>query len=108
MEEKVLLRFARDRRGGAPLAIAATLRRDHGEIAKLLVPSPTLSGCAELRRVLGRHNAIEEGPDGLYATCDALAGADAADVVDRLRAQPDVPAAPYHDGPLLQRMGPES
>jgi hypothetical protein len=99
MEEKVLLPFARDRREGAPLALAAPLRRDHGEIVRLLVGSPTAAGLALLRQILGRHNALEEGPGGLYAACDALAGEDAAEIVERLRAQPEVPLAPYYDGP---------
>ncbi|WP_394850893.1 hemerythrin domain-containing protein [Pendulispora brunnea] len=99
MEEKVLLPFARTRRGGAPLEIAAQLRRDHGEIARLLAGSPTLTRLATLREILARHNALEEGPDGLYAACDVLAGDESAAVVAKLRAQPSVPLAPYFDGP---------
>jgi hypothetical protein len=99
MEEKVLLPYARERRGGVPLEVAATLRRDHGEIAKLLVPSPTLARIAALRELLARHNHLEEGEGGLYAVCDALAGAEAPAVVARLAAQPRVPLAPYYDGP---------
>lgn len=102
MEEKVLLPFAREQRGGEPLAIAPALRRDHGEIAAMLVPSPTSSGCDSLRAALARHNPLEEGPDGLYAMCDALAGAEAEALVARLRAQPRVPVAPHYDGPLLR------
>jgi len=104
MEEKVLLPDARQRRGGEPLPIAKTLRRDHGEIASLLVPSPSTAICATLRAVLLRHNPLEEGPDGLYATCDALAGDQAEEVVERLKAQPQVPMAPHYDGPLLNRI----
>jgi hypothetical protein len=99
MEEKVLLPYARERRGGAPLPIAARLRADHGEIAKLLVRSPTAVTIEALRVLLGRHNALEEGPQGLYAACDALAGAEAEIVVGRLRAQPKLPLAKYYDGP---------
>ena len=99
MEEKVLLPYARARRGGESLAIAFMLRRDHGEIAKLLVRRPTLERLRDLRELLGRHNALEEGPEGLYATCDELAGDEGAAVVARLRAQTDVPLAPYYDGP---------
>jgi hypothetical protein len=33
MEEKVLLRFARAKRGGEALPVAPLLRADHGEIA---------------------------------------------------------------------------
>ena len=103
MEEKVLLPYAKAKRGGAPLPIAAALRKDHGAIAALLVPSPTPAICAELRAVLVRHNPLEEGADGLYATCDALAGAEAEEVVERLKAQPDVPMAPHYDGPLVSK-----
>ncbi|MBX3263980.1 MAG: hemerythrin domain-containing protein [Labilithrix sp.] len=102
MEEKVLLPFAREKQG-APLAVAAELRADHGEIAKLLVRSPSAAIVAALEAILGRHNQIEEGPGGLYATCDALAGAEAARLVERLRAQPEVPQAKYYDGPLHRR-----
>ena len=104
MEEKVLLPFARERRGGTPLVIAARLRADHSRIARLLVQSPTRPLVDELCAVLEAHNAIEEGPDGLYATCDALAGLGADTIVERLRAQPAVPLARYYDGPLLRRV----
>jgi hypothetical protein len=103
MEEKVLLPFARARNGGEPLALASALRADHGRLARLLVPTPTPALCDQLRALIGRHNALEEGPDGLYAKCDALAGADVESLVDRLRAQPEVPVAPHYDGPLHER-----
>jgi len=99
MEEKVLLPFVRER-SGAPFASAAQLRRDHGEIAKLLVRSPSRTIVDSLREVLARHNPLEEGERGLYAACDAAAGEDAPGLVERLRAQPAVPLAKYYDGPL--------
>lgn len=101
MEEKVLLPYAKAKRGGEPLPIATTLRKDHGDIAALLVPSPTPAICDQLRAVLARHNRLEEGEGGLYATCDELAGDNAVQVVERLKAQPAVPVAPHYDGPLL-------
>lgn len=103
MEERVLLPDARARRAGVPLEVAALLRADHGEIAKLLVRSPSVTLVDALRELLARHNALEEGPDALYAQCDALAGKEATAVVDRLRAQPSVPLAKYYDGPLHRR-----
>ncbi len=103
MEEKVLLPFTREKRNGTPLHIAAQLRSDHSRIAKLLVRSPTAELLDELRRELALHNAIEEGPQGLYATCDALAGDEAEAVIGRLRAQPQVPLAKYYDGPLITK-----
>lgn len=99
MEEKVLLPMARAARGGEPLEIAKRLREDHGRIAKLLVPSPSHVGCDALRALLAEHNALEEGADALYATCDELAGTNVDAWVARLVAQPEVPPAPHYDGP---------
>jgi hypothetical protein len=99
MEEKVLLPYARAKQDGRPWSQAHLLRADHGAIARLLVRTPTADVVAELRALLGRHNPIEEGPAGLYAACDALAGEEAPAVVERLRGQPAVPLAKYYDGP---------
>jgi hypothetical protein len=103
MEEKVLLPFARAKQGGEPLAIARTLRADHGAIAKLLVRTPTPEIVESLRELLGRHNALEEGPGGLYATLDALAGDEAASVVQALETRPAVPLSDYYDGTIGSR-----
>lgn len=90
MEEKILIPFARLKRGGEPLPVASALRIDHGRIAKLLVPTPDRGVCDALRAALAAHNPLEEGPDGLYAACDALVGdeAEACALVAKLRAQP--------------------
>jgi Hemerythrin HHE cation binding domain len=103
MEEKILLPYARTKRGGEPLPIASLLRKDHGEIAALLVPSPTPALCARLRAVLARHTPLEEGAEGLYAASDKRAGTDAAKVVERLRAQPQEPMAAHYDGPIVSK-----
>ncbi|MEO9142302.1 MAG: hemerythrin domain-containing protein [Polyangiaceae bacterium] len=102
MEEKILLPFARERRDGVALEGARALRMDHGLLAKLLVPTPTVALCHRLRQELDRHNRIEEGDDGLYAMCDALAGDDAEAVVAMLQKAPEVPPAKHYDGPLIQ------
>ena len=99
MEEKILLPFARSKRGGEPLPLARALRIDHGKLAKLLVPTPTADLCAQLRDEMARHNRLEEGDSGLYAICDALAESEAEQVVARLAAAPSVPLAPHYDGP---------
>ncbi len=101
MEEKILLPAAQRARGGEPLPIAAKLRLDHGALAALLVPSPTLAVVAALRRILAAHNPIEEGPGGLYDTCEELAGAERDTILARLRAAPDVRVARHVDGPRV-------
>lgn len=101
MEEKVLLPDAR-RRHGEPLPIAKQLREDHSLLASLMVPTPTHELVVVIREVLEAHNPLEEGPDGVYATCERLAGADADALLARLLATPAVPVAKHVDGPRVQ------
>lgn len=101
IEEKLLLPAAQEASGGVALAGAARLRLDHGAIASLLVPTPTPAIVATLRHVLACHNAIEEGPDGLYATCDALLAGQAGALVTAMRAHPDVRVNPHNDAPVV-------
>ncbi len=99
MEEKILLPAAQRWRGGEPLPIAAKLRLDHGALTALLVPTPTPAIVAALRAILSTHNAREEGPGGVYESCEQLAGQEAEALLTQLRAAPKVPMAPYADGP---------
>lgn len=102
MEEKILLPAMQRLRSGAPLPIAAKLRLDHGAIAALLVPSPRGAVLRALKMVLAVHNQVEEGPDGVYAECDRISGAESQALVERLRAAPEVPAAAHVDGPKVE------
>jgi hypothetical protein len=101
MEEKILLPAAQRARGGDPLLLAARLRADHGALAALVVPSPTSPIVDAIRTVLAEHNAREEGPDGAYAACERLVGAEADSLVAALAAAPAVPVKPHVDGPLV-------
>ena len=103
MEEKVLLPAARRARGGDPLPAARRLRLDHGAIAALLVPRPRPDIVAKLLAILEPHDAIEEGPDGVYAACDSLLEADVHQILDELQQFPPVRVAPHHDGPAVER-----
>lgn len=97
MEEKILLPAAKQLRGGEPLLIASKLRLDHGALATLLIPTPTVAIIARIRGILKEHNSIEEGPGGLYETCDELAGSEAAQLLAKLRAAPEVAVLPHSD-----------
>lgn len=108
IEEKILLPAAREARGGEPLPEARRLRIDHGALAALLVPSPTPELVAELRTILEPHNLVEEGPGGVYATCEALLAARAAELVARIRAYPPVKVAAYFDGARVVRTAAEA
>lgn len=94
MEEKILLPAAQRLRGGVPLPVAGRLRGDHGVLAALLVPAPTVAILATIRRILVDHERLEEGPDGVFAACERLAGRGAAALARELAA---VPAVPVHD-----------
>jgi hypothetical protein len=99
LEEKILLPAAQRLRGGAPLALAAKLRLDHGALAALLVPTPTPTIVAALRAILVTHNLVEEGPGGVYECCDQLVGTEAEALLAQLQSAPEVPVAPHSDGP---------
>ena len=101
MEEKILLPAAQRLRGGEPLSIAAKLRLDHGALATLLIPTPTTAVIATIRGILKEHNILEEGSGGLYETCDELAGAEAAQLLAKLRAAPEVAVLPHSDTPTV-------
>jgi hypothetical protein len=101
MEEKILLPAAQRLRGGESLALAAKVRLDHGALAALLVPTPTPNVIAAIRTILVAHNAIEEGPEGLYRCCERLLGTEAEALLAQLQAAPAVPVAPHADGPQV-------
>lgn len=101
MEEKILLPAAQRARGGDSLPVAARLRLDHGALAALLVPTPTVSIIAALQAILAVHNKVEEGPGGVYETCEQLAGSEAATLLVRLRTTPEVPVASHADSPAI-------
>ena len=101
LEEKILLPAAQRWQGGDPLPIAARLRLDHGALAALLVPTPTPAIIAAIRTVLTAHNALEEGPGGVYERCEQLAGTEADALLAQLQSAPDVPVAPHADGPQV-------
>ena len=99
IEEKLLLPAARRARGGQPLARAHALRIDHGAISSLLVPTPDHALCAELASIIATHDTIEEGPDGVYAECEALLGLDAsAELGASARVFPEIKVARHFDG----------
>jgi hypothetical protein len=97
IEEKLLLPAAQRAQGGAPLAVAARLRLDHGALAALLVPTPTREVVSTIRHILAGHNDLEEGPDGVYAACDCLLGDAAEGLIREMTRYPAVPASPHND-----------
>ncbi|MBH0183870.1 MAG: hemerythrin domain-containing protein [Nitrospira sp.] len=101
IEEKILLPAVQRLRGGTPLPVAAQLRLDHGALAALLMPTPTISIMAMIQTILEGHNMIEEGPDGLYEMCDLSPPAERERLLTVLRAVPPVGVMPYSDTPAV-------
>jgi hypothetical protein len=101
MEEKILLPAAQRLRHGMPLPVAGRLRSDHGALAALLVPAPTPAIIAAIRRILADHNRLEEGPGGVYATCERLAGRGVAALATELAAAPVVSVHDVVDDPRV-------
>jgi hypothetical protein len=102
LEEKILLPAAQRARGGEPLPAAAKLRLDHGALAALLVPTPTPAIITAIRSILSAHNALEEGPGGVYEVCEQLVGTEAEALLAKLRAAPAVPASAHVDAPVVR------
>ena len=101
IEEKILLPAARAARGGEPLPIASKLRLDHGALTALLVPTPTPAIVSAIRTILERHNPLEESPGGVYEQCEQLAGAQADEILKRLKTAPAVKMLPHVDNPFV-------
>jgi hypothetical protein len=102
MEEKILLPTVQALRQGEPLPIAAQLRLQHGAIAALLVPSPRSAVVNALKAVLAKHNAIEEGADGVYAECDRIVGPELVVLLSRLQKAAEVPVASHVDSERVE------
>lgn len=97
MEEKVLFPAVRAADGQAS-ADVQRLHKDHGYIAHQLAIRPDRALAIDLQSVLERHNALEEGPAGVYARADALGEDEARTLVERMRAWPPVKVARYRRG----------
>jgi hypothetical protein len=102
IEEKILLPTAKRLRGGEPLPVARQLRLDHSVLATLLVPTPTHAIVAAIRRLLTTHNPLEEDEGGMYDEIDRLLTPAAAEaLLERVRAVPEPPLAPYQENPRV-------
>lgn len=101
MAEKILLPAVRRLRGGEALPVADRLRRDHGALAALLVPTSTAAILAQIRVILADHNVVEEGLQDVYEVCKNVAADEAESLLAEMRKLPDVKLAPHVDGPQV-------
>lgn len=108
IEEKIMLADARRRRGGEPLPIARVIRVEHGALASLLVPTPDHALVREIQSLLAQHNPREEGPGGLYALIEELAGDEVGELLEAAKRAPEVPPAAHFDGERAVRTAREA
>ncbi|HEX9161256.1 MAG TPA: hemerythrin domain-containing protein [Thermoanaerobaculia bacterium] len=101
IEERVL--FPELRRLGGSTDVEEQLHRDHAVLAALLVPPPAAAEIRQIRAILLEHNPLEEDAGGFYDRMEALAEGEIDALVERARAYPQVPTAPYTDTPFLRR-----
>lgn len=97
VEEKILLPFLRARLEVLP-DFVQRLRLDHAALAALLVPTPDRALAEEIVSIMRPHEAIEEGPEGLFALCDRVAGSEIGALIERVERAPEVPCARHFDG----------
>lgn len=98
IEEKILFKVTKRRRGGVPHPAVRSLHIEHAAIGSLLVPTPDAALVDELRDLLAYHNRREEGPGAFYDACERLAGDEIDDLLQRAHAAPIVPLAAHFDG----------
>jgi hypothetical protein len=103
LEEKILMPTLQRLQDGRPFPLAAKLRRDHGALAALLMPTPSATVLAALRAILSTHNRLEEGPDGLYEVCDRLAESEVGSLIERLQRAPEVAVTPPSDSAAVMK-----
>ncbi len=98
MEERCVLPAIVDAKGGQPLLTARRVRAEHRAIRCLLALPPTAGVVGALRKVLMQHELLEDGPGGLYESCEALLGPGSDDVLRECRE--------FHPDPV-QAVAPE-
>ncbi|HEY0592020.1 MAG TPA: hemerythrin domain-containing protein [Thermoanaerobaculia bacterium] len=100
IEQKILFLELKRRVGESELV--RQLHRDHAALSALLVPPPTREGIETIRAILDAHNPLEEVPGGLYEIFEEATGEELDALMEKVRAYPEVPMAPYSDTPLLR------
>ncbi|MBI5021724.1 MAG: hemerythrin domain-containing protein [Ignavibacteriales bacterium] len=101
MEEKILIPEYLKTPDTERYSLATHLRLDHGAIAALLVPKPSLKIIAALKAILSKHNVLEEKPGGLYEVCEQSVGDNLDLLMTRIQNVPEVPVNPYNLNPAV-------
>lgn len=104
IEERVLFPAVKLALDGEYPPGTAQLRLEHAAITSLLVPTPDVALCSELKALLSDHDGREEGPSGVYAACEAcLTAEQSAELAVQAAARSVVPTMPHYDGENTHR-----
>ncbi len=107
VEEKILIPLLKARLPALPDVIQR-IRLDHAAIAALLVPTPNRAIAREIASLMAPHEAVEEGPLGLFARVEEAAGNDLEALLERVERAPQVPCAKHFDGHGVVRTAAEA
>ena len=99
-EEKILIPAAKAV-SAAILPLARKIRTQHGAITALLAPPPAPTIVRALRAILESHDALEEMGSGLYELCESLVAGRSTEILERLRAAPEVPVSRHAAEPQV-------
>lgn len=99
MEERNVLPAIVEAKGGKPLLTARRVRLEHAALVSLLVPPPITGILRTLRTVLLQHILLEEGPGGIYESCEQLLGATSEEILRMCREIPETPPPPNNLDP---------
>jgi len=101
LEERILFPAAQSARSGEPFPAFPKIRLDHGALTALMVPPPTPSIVATIRKILTEHDALEESNGGPYDACEQLAAERIDELLDTLKRAPEVRILPHRDEPFV-------
>jgi hypothetical protein len=99
MEERNVLPAIVEAKGGKPLLTARRVRLEHAALESLLIPPPSAGILSTLRTVLFQHHLLEDGPGGIYESCEQLLGSMSDEVLLECREIPETPPPPNNVDP---------
>jgi hypothetical protein len=102
IEESILFPAAQRSLGAIVLERAAKLRLDHGALAAIMVLDPDAKIIHALRAIITPHNAIEEGPPGVYSECEKILSGEMPSIMNEILLAAPPPLAVRKQGEALR------
>jgi hypothetical protein len=99
IEENIILPAIAKLQSGRRAALVQRLNLDHDALIALLIPPPSPSIVLTIKSILKVHNAHEEQEDGLYQLFEQLSGPDTENILELIKAAPEVPVLTHSGKP---------